>query len=78
MKNFYNRKTTRIPGFDYTSQYHYFITICTHEHRCIFGKPNELNEFGKIAEEQIARITAQYPNAVVEKYVIMPNHIDYL
>lgn len=72
---FHNRKSPRIPKYDYSLPNSYFITICTHEKKCIFGKPNMLNVSGKIAEECIIKIAEIYPHAFVENYVVMPNHI---
>ena len=69
------RKNTRMKNFDYTSPNYYFITVCTWEKKCIFGKPGEENIFGKIAETGIIRISQHYPDVSVEKYVVMPNHI---
>ena len=72
---FYTRKATRIPNYDYSSCNYYFLTICTHNRRCIFGEPAALNVFGKIAEEQMQRIAAHYDGVYVDKYVVMPNHV---
>ena len=69
------RKSPRIPGYDYSSANFYFITICTHEKRCIFGKPGALNWLGKCAEDNLHMISKIYPDIRIDKYVIMPNHI---
>ena len=69
------RKSPRIPGYDYSSANYYFITICTHEKRCIFGKPGALNWIGQCAEENLHMISKLHPNIRIDKYVIMPNHI---
>ena len=72
---FYSRKATRIPNFDYSSYNYYFITICTHEKNCIFGTPLQLNSLGKIAEKHILQLSSYYQTVLVDKYVVMPNHI---
>jgi len=69
------RKTTRIPGFDYSTRNYYFVTICTDNKTCIFGKPGILNGFGKIAEKCMQSIEIYYKNVWIDKYVIMPNHV---
>ena len=69
------RKPTRIPNYDYSLPNYYFITICTHDKKCIFGKPGEMNVFGRYAEENLLNIPIQNPEIRVDKYVIMPNHI---
>lgn len=72
---FHERKSPRIPGYDYSNCNYYFITVCTHEKKCIFGKPNQLNLYGKIAESCILKIAKIYPGIAVDKFVIMPNHV---
>ena len=69
------RKATRIRAYNYASRNYYFITICTYEKKCIFGKTGELNQYGKIAEECLQNISEIYPGVSVDKYVVMPNHI---
>ena len=78
------RKSTRLKDYDYSSAGYYFITICTHEKMKIFSKivgqglaPAEiqLSVFGKIANEEIINLQNRYENIIVDKFVIMPNHI---
>lgn len=35
MDKWYNRKLTRLPGYDYSSIGAYFLTICTEERKCL-------------------------------------------
>ena len=72
---FYSRKSPRIPNYDYSSENYYFITICTHNRRCIFGSPEKLSRIGTIVQDHIKRIDQHYENVHVDKYVVMPNHI---
>ena len=72
---YYARKSPRIPGFDYSSDHYYFVTICTHNRRCIFGTPNQLNCWGEIVQRQILQLPEHYAQVKVDKYVVMPNHI---
>ena len=65
----------RLKGYDYASQNYYFITVCSHNMSCIFGKPDNLNLYGRIAKEQLLRITNHFPDVRIDKYVIMQNHI---
>lgn len=69
------RKSPRLKHYDYSTPGYYFITICTHERKCIFGHVGELNRYGKIAAEGLEQISVHEPSAVIEKYVVMPNHI---
>jgi len=79
------RKPARIKGYDYSQNGYYFITICTQNKQKVLsrivgeGLPlPQLTPEGKIAERLILKVNEKYPFASVNKYVIMPNHIDYL
>ena len=72
---FYSRKPTRIPGFDYSSQNYYFITICTFEKNCIFGTVGNLNWYGKTAYEDLLQIEKHFSNVRIDNCIVMPNHI---
>lgn len=69
------RKSTRIPGFDYSTPNYYFLTLCTSDKQCIFGNPGKLNRNGQIAEQMLRKIPEIYPQVRVDKYVVMPNHV---
>ena len=79
------RKPIRLPDYDYSAPGAYFVTICTHERRCILSSitvgeglaPPEitLTPIGKIVEEQILAIPKRYPAVSIDTFVIMPNHI---
>ena len=72
---YHSRKPTRIPNYDYSSANYYFITICTWNHKCIFGQPNDLNETGEIVKKHIHQLSDYYQSVSVDKFVVMPNHI---
>lgn len=67
---------------------YYFITFCTKdrlkllcdiEENATFVAPEiRLTAYGKVAEKQLQKMKDFYEDVRVEKYVIMPNHIDYL
>ena len=88
MGEWFARKNTRLPDYDYNSAGAYFITVCTENRRCILSRivgtgvldgPNvELTHYGKIAAESLNRMNDFYDNLSVESYVIMPNHIHIL
>ena len=80
----FNRKRTRLLGYDYSSAGAYFITICTKNKKCILstivgdaalGVPkNHLSKMGAVVEKYIKSAT-NMENVNVDKYVIMPTHI---
>ena len=74
-KDLPKRKSPRIPNFDYSSPNYYFITICTYEKKCIFGNPSELSMLGCYARDYLLNIPKLYPEIILDKYVIMPNHV---
>ena len=69
------RKSPRIPNYDYSLPNYYFITVCTHEKKCIFGLPGDQTQIGKIVEKHIRNISEYYDTVIVDKYVVMPNHV---
>lgn len=76
--NHRNRKPTRLRGFDYAQRRAYFVTVCTQERCEILAKISRggalLLPIGEIVEQEIYGLQLRY-DVVVEKYVIMPNHI---
>ena len=88
-KEFFDRKPTRLENYDYSSNGAYFITICTEGRRQILSrivgvdvpddpKNVELLPCGIVANKYINRLNEFYDNIVVDRYVIMPNHIHIL
>jgi putative transposase len=75
----HNRRSIRLPNYDYASKGYYFVTICTYLKENIFGDVRDgkmvLNEYGQIVVRFINEIPAHFPNAEIAKYVIMLNHI---
>lgn len=75
----HNRHTIRLQGYDYTQSGAYFITICTDQKECIFGKIDsgamQLSTLGEIAYYQWLQIPKRFTNIVLDVFVIMPNHM---
>ena len=69
------RKPTRIPDYDYSKDNYYFITICTHEKKCLFGSTERISRYGKIAADAILEIPVHFSRIKIDKFVVMPNHI---
>ena len=81
------RKSNRLEIYDYSSRGAYFITICTEGRREILSrivvggdvldapKNEKLLPYGKIAEKYIHQLNNFYDDIVIDRYVIMPNHI---
>lgn len=82
---FYNRKTSRLKGYDYSQNGKYFVTICSHDHQKIFGTvvrrdslygcpEMKLTRLGEIALQKIPTVEKMF-NVEFEKFIVMPNHI---
>ena len=75
----HHRKSIRLKGHDYSQKGLYFITICCHEKKHLFGKIiNEkmiLNDAGIYAKKCWLEIPSHFTNVILHEYVIMPNHI---
>jgi len=75
----HNRHSIRLQGYDYTQSGAYFITINTYKKEHLFGEivdgVVQLTPIGKIAFEQWEKIPANFPNVLLDAFVIMPNHM---
>ena len=86
-KELLKRKHPRLDHYDYSTAGAYFVTICTQNRRCVLSRivgrglaPAETDaikytELGRIAEEQLLLLEDRYPCLLIDRYVIMPNHI---
>lgn len=74
-----SRHTIRIPGFDYSSSNWYYVTICTDQRECLFGEvingESNHNILGQIINMEWLKLRAHYSQVVLEKFIIMPNHL---
>jgi REP element-mobilizing transposase RayT len=75
----HGRKSTRIPGYDYTQPGTYYVTLVTHQRKCLFGTINggviTLSRWAQIAKAEWERIPCAWPQVQLDAYVFMPNHI---
>jgi REP element-mobilizing transposase RayT len=73
------RRALRLPEYDYSSHGAYFVTICTHEKKCLFGQVIDdsmvLNKFGEIVWACWQDIPYHYPDVNNEIFIVMPNHV---
>lgn len=74
-----SRRSIRLPHYDYTSVGGYFITICTKDKKCVFGRVDGeqmcLNPIGEIAHNCWLKIPEHFSNVILDVFVIMPNHM---
>jgi len=73
------RKSIRLDGYDYSSEGWYFVTICCHQHQCLFGRiSNEVlipKPLAVYANRCWLEIPSHYPSIILDAFVIMPNHV---
>ncbi len=79
-KNKYRVESTRLQKWDYGWNGRYFITIVTKNRIHHFGeidasKNMHLTESGKIAEKYWYEIPEHFPFAILDEFIVMPNHI---
>lgn len=79
MTTHHHRRSIRLKDYDYTQNGAYFVTICTHEKRCIFGQVVDgvmsLNEWGRVVQSCWDEIPVHYPMVELDAFVVMPNHV---
>ncbi|MBT9177480.1 MAG: hypothetical protein DDT20_01813 [Firmicutes bacterium] len=72
-----NRRSIRLPAYDYAQPSAYFVTICTHDKDNVFGEVADgkvrLSEWGDIATRCWADIPDHFPCVLLDEYVVMPN-----
>ena len=73
------RRSIRLKEYDYSRPGLYFVTIVTHQRRCLFGEvvggKVQLNSVGTIVSEIWSDLPNRFPNVSVDMFVVMPNHI---
>ncbi len=67
----YNRRSIRLPGYDYRMPGAYFITICTYQRERLF----EDTEYYDVAVQQWTASAAMRAEVSLDSFVVMPNHI---
>ena len=77
--NVHRRRSIRLEGYDYASKGAYFVTICTHEHACLFGSVEFpkvlLNQAGMMIEKTWDEMAQAYAGVELDLRIVMPNHV---
>jgi hypothetical protein len=70
--NRHHRRSIRLKGYDYSQAGAYFITLCTQDRACLFGRvmngEMRLNDAGRMVLAECSRLTERFPR-VVEAFV---------
>jgi REP element-mobilizing transposase RayT len=86
LREFRTRKPNRLRNYDYSQRGAYFVTVCAKDRHELFGnvivgavanRPSyvELSRIGKTVEDEIKVLQEVRKNIVIDRYVVMPNHI---
>jgi putative transposase len=77
-KNKFRVMSSRLKDWDYSTPWWYYVTICTKDMKCWFGKVERgkmvLNDVGIIIEKEWLRTMNLRKMVELDYYVIMPNH----
>lgn len=72
------RRSIRLPGFDYAQPGAHFVTICSYRRQPLFGEVIGgeviLSAIGEIVRDEWLRTEFIRNEVTLDKFVIMPNH----
>ena len=75
----HDRRSIRLPGYDYASPGSYFITVCTHQRELLFGDvmagQMRRNALGDIVHAEWYATERVRPEVRLDAFVVMPNHL---
>jgi len=77
----HHRRSTRLRGYDYSKPGAYYVTICTLDKKCYFGKIQsgniKLTPVGSIVKQYWFEIQNHFDKVKckLDKFVVMPNHV---
>ncbi len=73
-----DRKSIRLPDYDYSGAGEYFITMCIQNRECLLGRVEnetmQLNDCGLIVNEQWKDLPNHYSELQLGAWMVMPNH----
>ncbi len=77
-RDIHHRRSIRLQHYDYAQTGVYFITLCTLNRECLFGKilagEMHLNKLGTIVRDEWLQTPCLRPNIRLGEWVVMPNH----
>jgi putative transposase len=74
------RRLLRLPGYDYSNNGAYYVTICIHDRtQRLFGDvindKMKLSDVGYIVYNQWQQLPERFPHIQLDEFVVMPNHV---
>jgi len=75
----HHRRSIRLPHWDYSWGWWYYVTIAVKDRRCDFGRVDNdvvvLSTLGAAADDCWKQIPQHHAGVELDDYVIMPNHV---
>lgn len=73
------RRSLHLQGYNYSQAGAYFVTICTHNRKCLFGEvvggEMRINSSARIVQVCWDDLPRHYGRVELDAFVIMPNHV---
>lgn len=74
----HHRRSIRLQGYDYSQAGAYFVTLCTQNRECLFGKivtgEMRMNDAGQIVADEWLKTAEIRDEIELYEWVVMPNH----
>jgi REP element-mobilizing transposase RayT len=75
----HHRRSIRLRHYDYSQAGAYFVTVCTQNRECMFGKIVDrtmvLSDAGKMIQMVWDKLSIHYDGVDVDQFIVMPNHV---
>ena len=72
------RRSLRLPGYDYSQPGAYYFTVCVQDHKFLLGEvvlgQMNHNDAGLMVDRAWNSIPQQFPAADLDEHIVMPNH----
>jgi REP-associated tyrosine transposase len=78
-RGLHRRRSIRLAEYDYAAPGAYFLTICSHARKCVFGSVVDgqmvLSSPGRIVAACWEAIPEHFRRMALDAFVVMPNHV---
>ncbi len=74
MRDERNRRSLRLPGYDYTAAGACFVTICAFKRQLLF----EDEYLASLLVQEWNELPKRFPTEELDAFVVMPNHVHFV
>lgn len=78
-QQFSQRRSIRLPDYNYSEPGYYFITICTQDRKEMFGRIADgkmiMDDVGRMVGDWWKKIPERFDEVGLDVFQIMPNHV---